>query len=136
MTNLTRFVKLSDVEPKHLIPNATARLIHTEHMTLAYWDFEADGELGFHSHPHEQVCNVIEGVFKLTVDGVPYHLEVGTACRHPAARRTFGPGDYGLFVDRRFLSRAGGLPLSAHWWMRITHRLSPEISANGYTRCR
>ena len=79
MTNQTGFVKLSDIEPKALVPNATARFIHTEHMTLAYWDFEAGGELGAHSHPHEQVSNVIEGVFELTVDGVPYHLEPGTA---------------------------------------------------------
>lgn len=79
MTNQARFVKLTDVEPRDLIPNATARFIHTENMTIAYWDFEAGGELGLHSHPHEQVSNVIEGEFELTVDGVPYRLEPGTA---------------------------------------------------------
>ena len=79
MTNQARFVKLADVEPKDLIPNATARFIHTDHMTIAYWDFEANSELGLHSHPHEQVTNAIQGTFELTVDGVPYVLEPGTA---------------------------------------------------------
>jgi quercetin dioxygenase-like cupin family protein len=79
MGNQARFVRLSDVEPRDLIPNAKARFVHTEHMTLAYWDFELDSELGAHSHPHEQVSNIIEGTFELTVSGVLYRLEPGTA---------------------------------------------------------
>ncbi|MFN2109166.1 MAG: cupin domain-containing protein [Anaerolineae bacterium] len=83
MEDQARFVKLSDIEPKDLIPNAVARFIHTDHMTLAYWEFEPGSTLGKHSHPHEQVTNAIEGTFELTVNGVPYRLEPGTACVIP-----------------------------------------------------
>ena len=46
-------------------------------MTFAHWDIEKDAELPEHSHPHEQVCNVIEGAFELTIDGVSRVLEAG-----------------------------------------------------------
>ena len=79
MTSQARFVKLSDVAPKDLIPNAEVRFVHTDNMTLAYWDFEPGGAVGAHAHPHEQVTNVIAGTFELTVNGVTYRLEPGTA---------------------------------------------------------
>ena len=78
MGDPARFVKLSDVEPRDLIANAEVRFVHTDNMTLAYWDFEPGGAVGTHSHPHEQVTNVIEGTFELTVSGALYQLKPGT----------------------------------------------------------
>jgi quercetin dioxygenase-like cupin family protein len=47
-----------------------ARFIHTENLTLGYWDAEEGAVLPIHSHLHEQITQVLEGKFELTVDGI------------------------------------------------------------------
>jgi quercetin dioxygenase-like cupin family protein len=75
--------RLAEIEEQMLIPGAAARFVHSEHMTLAYWDFDADVPLPEHAHPHEQVTNVIEGVFDLTVDGETTRLRPGSVVLIP-----------------------------------------------------
>lgn len=70
-------IQLENVEPKEILPGFTARMVHSESMTLAYWSVEANAELPEHSRPHEQVATVIEGEFELTVDGETIHLTPG-----------------------------------------------------------
>jgi quercetin dioxygenase-like cupin family protein len=55
------FLHLNDVDERELIPGFHVRFIHSGNMTMAYWDIEAGAELPLHSHPHEQVANVLEG---------------------------------------------------------------------------
>ena len=63
------FIQLGDIDQKELLPGFKLRLIHTEHMTLAYWEIEAGSILPEHSHPHEQVAaQVMSGEFELTLD--------------------------------------------------------------------
>ena len=38
-------------------------------MTVAHWTVNVGAPLPEHSHPHEQVVNVIEGEFELTING-------------------------------------------------------------------
>jgi quercetin dioxygenase-like cupin family protein len=71
------FVKLKDMEEKEIAPGFRARFIHTENMTLSYWNIDADAALPEHSHPHEQVANVLEGTFELTIDGKSRTLQNG-----------------------------------------------------------
>ncbi len=71
------FVKLEDTEEKEIAPGFRARFIHTENMTLSYWNIDAGAALPEHSHPHEQVANVLEGTFELTVDGKSRTLQYG-----------------------------------------------------------
>ncbi|OQX23539.1 MAG: cupin [Desulfobacteraceae bacterium IS3] len=54
-----------DVE---IAPGFTAHFVHTGNMTFSYWTIKAGAELPGHFHPHEQVVNMIEGKFELTVD--------------------------------------------------------------------
>lgn len=63
------FFHVDELEKKELIPGFTGRFVHTSHMTFACWDIEAGAELPEHSHPHEQVVNMIEGEFELVIDG-------------------------------------------------------------------
>lgn len=77
MGNNVRFLKLSEMKTKDLIANAEVRMVHTEWMTVAYWDFEPGGTVHAHAHPHEQVSNVLDGVFEMVVDGKSYRLEPG-----------------------------------------------------------
>ncbi len=60
---------LNKVNAKEILPGFRVKVIHSEHMTLTYWDIKAGSSLPEHSHPHEQVTNIIEGELELIVDG-------------------------------------------------------------------
>lgn len=62
-----------------------ARFIHTDNLTLAYVDIDDGASLAEHSHVHEQVVNVLEGRFELTVNGEPHILEAGDAFAIPSS---------------------------------------------------
>ena len=70
-------ISLNDIESKELAPGFHARMVHSENMTLAYWDIEEGSLLPEHSHPHEQVANVIEGTLELVVDGETHTMTPG-----------------------------------------------------------
>ena len=74
----------SDLEPRRLLPGTAVRLVHSETMTLASWVFEPDIDLPEHSHPHEQITTVIEGMFVLRIDGSPYRMEAGDVAVIPS----------------------------------------------------
>ncbi len=63
------FKHLDQIPTKELIPGCKTHLIHTKNMTVAHWRFEEGAVIPEHTHPHEQVANVIEGEFEFTVDG-------------------------------------------------------------------
>ncbi len=44
---------LADIPPFEITRGFTARMIHTETMTIAFVDVVAGAELPEHSHPHE-----------------------------------------------------------------------------------
>lgn len=75
---------LSLIEPFEISRGFNARLIHTDHMTLAYVDIDDGAALAEHRHVHEQVVNLLEGRFELTVDGVPHVLEAGQVFAIPS----------------------------------------------------
>jgi quercetin dioxygenase-like cupin family protein len=69
---------LGDVKGKEIIPGYHGKFVHTENMTLAYWNIAAGAPLPEHAHPHEQVVNVIEGIMELTVEGEVHELKEGS----------------------------------------------------------
>lgn len=71
------FIDLHQMEIREMAPGFHGRFIHTEHMTIVYWDILAGSSLPAHNHRHEQVTTVIEGIFDLTVAGDTQHLEAG-----------------------------------------------------------
>lgn len=71
------FFKVSDLEARELIPGMSGRFVHSDAMTTAYWEIQAGAILPEHSHPHEQVCNVIEGLFELTIAGQSQRMSAG-----------------------------------------------------------
>ncbi len=78
------YISLHDIQEKEIAPGYRARFIHGDKMTLAYWDVDAGAELPGHSHPHEQIANVLEGKFELTVDGETRVLEPGQVAVIPS----------------------------------------------------
>ena len=63
------FIILSTLKEREMVPGFRARFVHTEHMTLSYWHIRAGAALPEHAHPHEQVTNLLEGAFSMTVNG-------------------------------------------------------------------
>lgn len=62
-------LNLSDIEPKEIMPGYNGRLVHTENISLVFWDVEKDAIVPEHNHVHEQIMHVIEGEFEFTLDG-------------------------------------------------------------------
>lgn len=78
------FLKPEEIDKKELFPGCVAKLIHSENMTVVHWTIEADGHIPEHSHPHEQVANIIEGEFEFTIDGKTKRLDPGCVAIIPA----------------------------------------------------
>jgi len=83
-------IDLHELEQIELIHGYHVRFVHSDHMTIANWQIEKDAALPEHSHPHEQVVNLIRGEFELTVDGTPYHLTPGKVFVIPGGVRHAG----------------------------------------------
>jgi quercetin dioxygenase-like cupin family protein len=77
-------VDLNDVQPKNLIPGFSGRFVHTDQVTLAFWDVEAGAQLPVHSHVHEQTTYVLEGRFELIVEGEAKLYEPGLVAVIPS----------------------------------------------------
>lgn len=60
---------LSTITPKEIMPGYHGKLVHTERMTMVFWDVEKDAVVPEHQHEHEQIMHVIEGEFEFTLDG-------------------------------------------------------------------
>ena len=72
-----KVVELSGLASRELLAGTQVRFVHGETMTVAYWRFEPGIPLPEHAHHHEQVTNVIEGEFDLTVEGETRRLGPG-----------------------------------------------------------
>ena len=71
------FVNLAESGTREIFPGFKVRFVHSATMTFAHWSVRAGAVLPEHSHPHEQVANVITGTFELTIDGETHELGPG-----------------------------------------------------------
>ena len=62
-------LNLSTIKTKEIMPGYHGKLVHTETMTLVFWDVEKDAVVPEHHHIHEQIMHVMEGEFEFTLDG-------------------------------------------------------------------
>ena len=84
--------KLKDVKAKEVVPGYHAKIVHSKNMTFVYWDIKADYVLPEHSHPHEQVANISEGTFELTINGETQIMEPGSIAIIPSNAIHTGKG--------------------------------------------
>jgi quercetin dioxygenase-like cupin family protein len=61
-------IELSSITSKEIIPGCHAKLIHTQNMSFAFWNIEKVATIPKHHHMNEQVMQVIEGEFELTLN--------------------------------------------------------------------
>jgi len=70
--------KLAEINSREIIPGYHGKLIHAQHLSLAFWEVEEGAEVPMHAHSNEQVMQVLEGQFQFTVGNV---------------KRKYGPGE-------------------------------------------
>ena len=68
------FIELNDQPVREIFPGFQVHFVHSAHMTFAHWTIKAGARLPDHAHPHEQVVNMIEGEFELTIAGETHRL--------------------------------------------------------------
>jgi quercetin dioxygenase-like cupin family protein len=74
----------NEIVEKEIVPGYHARFVHSENVTLAYWNIEEGKVLPKHAHPHEQVLNLIEGRFEVTIEDESKVLEAGSVVVIPS----------------------------------------------------
>ncbi len=74
---MTTTLKLDEITDFNPLEGYHGKLIHTDQMSVAHWTIKAGHPMQEHSHPHEQIVNMMEGEFELVVDGVSHHLVPG-----------------------------------------------------------
>ncbi|MBF0449765.1 MAG: cupin domain-containing protein [Candidatus Magnetomorum sp.] len=67
-------IDLDQITPRTVIPGYNGKFVHTDKLTLSFWEIEAGNDLPEHSHPHEQTTIVIEGTFQLNLEGTVFTL--------------------------------------------------------------
>ena len=70
-------IKLAEIVPKEIMPGYQGKLIHTQNMSLAFWEVEAGAKVPEHAHMNEQVMQVLEGKFEFTLGGDTKTFEPG-----------------------------------------------------------
>ena len=84
------FVNLENIAGREIVPGFTARFVHSENMTFSYWQAKEGAVLPEHSHPHEQVANLIAGKFEMTVAGETRIIEPGMVAVIPPEAKHSG----------------------------------------------
>lgn len=77
------FYDLREIEQREVFCGFLGRIVHSGSMTFVHWIIQPNSSLPEHSHPHEQVVNVIDGQFELTIDGETHGLGPGTVAVIP-----------------------------------------------------
>lgn len=70
-------IKLAEIVPQEIMPGYHGKLVHTQNMSLAFWEVDAGAKVPEHAHMNEQVMRVLEGKFELTLDGITKTYEPG-----------------------------------------------------------
>ncbi len=81
---------LKDIESRELVPGFHGKFVHTENMTVVFWEVDAGASLPEHEHMHEQVTNLTEGEFAMTVAGEKQLLKAGSVVVIPSHVRHSG----------------------------------------------
>ncbi|MEP7195437.1 MAG: cupin domain-containing protein [Saprospiraceae bacterium] len=80
-------IKLEELQQSEPLSGLKVRFVHSENMTLAFWEIKENAILPDHNHVHEQVSMVTKGEFELTVDGETKILKQGMVAIIPSFAR-------------------------------------------------
>ena len=81
------FVDVSNLRVIERLPGWRGRYFHSPSMTFAHYDFVRGASIHEHSHPQEEVYEVIEGELEVTIEGVAQIARAGVVAIVPAGVR-------------------------------------------------
>jgi len=84
------FTILTETQSKEIIPGFFAKFVHTENISIVFWDAKAGSTFPEHAHPHEQIATIQQGKFQLTINGETKILEEGIVAVIPSNAKHSG----------------------------------------------
>jgi quercetin dioxygenase-like cupin family protein len=78
------YLNLSEQKVREVVPGYFARFVHTENISLSYFDIKAGAVMPEHSHASEQVSSIIHGEFEINVEGEIYLMKPGSVVKIPS----------------------------------------------------
>ena len=78
------FIDLDALGTKEPVPGYKGIFLHSDHMTVAFWNVSEGAVMPEHSHASEQVATIVEGEFQLTIACETRVLEPGVAAIIPS----------------------------------------------------
>ena len=85
-----RTVNVRGLPVRELFAGYRAQIVHSDRMSFSYVDIDAGASFTEHDHPHEQVINVLEGTFELTIESDTQVLHPGDVAIVPPNARHRG----------------------------------------------
>jgi quercetin dioxygenase-like cupin family protein len=73
------FVDTNKLKVFERLPGWRGRYFDSPSMTFAHYEFDAGSSIHEHSHPEEEVWQVIEGELEITIGGVTRRVAAGSA---------------------------------------------------------
>lgn len=83
-------ININEIEAKEVLKGFFGKFIHTENITMAYWEIIAGSDLPEHAHVNEQIMNLIEGEFEMEMNGEQLKLYAGAVVVIPSNVRHSG----------------------------------------------
>src|SRR3989338_3172239 len=74
---------LAAIKEKEEYKGYKGKFINSQKMTVAYWEIKKDSVLPEHSHPQEQIANIIKGKYLLIIGTNNKVLEPGNVAIIP-----------------------------------------------------
>ena len=71
------YVEVSKLPVIERLPGWRGRYFDSANMTFAHYEFDAGSSIHEHSHPQEEVYEVVEGELEITISGVTRRLVPG-----------------------------------------------------------
>lgn len=81
------FVETRSLGVIERLPGWYGRYFHSASMTFAHYEFVAGASIHEHSHPQEEVYEVVEGELDITIDGITQTAKPGIVAIVPSNAR-------------------------------------------------
>ena len=79
-----KFFELNNIKVQEPVHGYKGKFVHSENQTIAIWEVDEGAVLPEHSHPHEQISTVVEGKFKLTINGETRNVDKNSVAVIPS----------------------------------------------------